>query len=163
MLPHMISEMVKGKSDDITIHADLPGHQINGGSIPADIHATSQRPDIVIINRSKKQICFFELSVSFEKNAESANLRKLGRYRELALDLTNKGWVTSNTPFEVGSRGHINKRNKISISDTMKFFQIKIHKSKLLKDMSKISLLCSFTLFQAHCQPDWQSPPFLHP
>ena len=56
VLSHMLSEMIKGKFNEITIHADLPGHQIKGGSIPAHILATSQRPDIVIINRSKTQI-----------------------------------------------------------------------------------------------------------
>ena len=157
------NEMIKGKPADVTIHADLPGHQINGGSIPADILTTSQRPDIVIINRSQKSISLFELSVSFEKNAEAANLKKIARYQNLAADLRNQGWLTENTPFEIGSRGFINKRNKNSISDTMRRFKIRVQKSRLLKDLSKISLLCSFTLFQAHCQPEWQSPPLLHP
>ena len=56
VLSHMLSEMLKGKSNEITIHADLPGYQIKGGSIPVHILATSERPDIVIINRSKTQI-----------------------------------------------------------------------------------------------------------
>ena len=159
----MVSEMIKGKENNITIYADLPGHQVNGGSIPADILTTAQRPDIVVIDRFKKHITLFELSVSFEKNSELANLRKVSRYRDLASDLEQRGWVTDNTPFEIGSRGYINTRNKSTICDTMKKHTIKIKKSKLLKDLSKISLLCSYTLFQAHCQPDWQSPPLLHP
>ena len=163
VLSHMVSEMVKGKEENITIYADLPDYQINGGSIPADIQTTAQRPDIVVINRIKKHITLFELSVSFEKNSESANLRKISRYRELASDLPQRGWVTDNTPFEIGSRGYINTRNKSTICDTMRKHKTKIKKSKLLKDLSKISLLCSYTLFQAHCQPDWQSPPLLHP
>ena len=75
----MVEEIRKGKWDEITMFADISGHQINGGSIPADIITTSQRPDIVILNRKTKYISLFELSVCFEKNAESANfIRKKG-------------------------------------------------------------------------------------
>ena len=63
----MVGEIKTRKLDEITLFADLPGHQINGGSIPADIVSTSQRPDRVIINRKTKEISLFELSVSFEK------------------------------------------------------------------------------------------------
>ena len=79
------------------------------------------------------------------------------------LDLKTEGWETENIPFEVGSRGLVTKRNKKSISDIFKKWNVKVKKSLLFKDISKISLLCSFALFQAHCQPDWQSPPLLHP
>ena len=63
----MVGEIKTRKLDEITLFADLPGHQINGGSIPADIVSTSQRSDRVIINRKTKEISLFELSVSFEK------------------------------------------------------------------------------------------------
>ena len=36
------------------IYADIPGKSINGGTIPADIIATGQRPDIVHIYKKKK-------------------------------------------------------------------------------------------------------------
>ena len=104
-----------------------------------------------------------ELTVSFEKNIESAHLKKTTRYRDLTSDLKNKGWVAECVAFEIGSRGHISQRNKKSILDTLKNFKIKVQNKKLLQDISKISLLCSFSLFQAHCQPSWQSPPYLHP
>ena len=154
VLSHMVGEMLLGKPNEVTIFADLPGHQINGGSIPADILTTAQRPDIVVINRNSKSISLLELSISFEKNIESANRRKSSLYLNLTEDLRQNGWVTDCVPFEIGSRGYISKRNKKSIFDTLKTHTIKIKKSKLLKDLSKISLLCSFTLFQAHCQPE---------
>ena len=163
VLSHMFSEFDRSKETQTTIYADLPGHQINGGTIPADILTTSQRPDLVLINRTEKKIALLELTISFEKNLESANLKKRLRYENLATDLRERGWETDNVPFEVGSRGLVTKRNKKSISDTTKKFNVKITKSLIYKNISKISLLCSFALFQAHCQPDWQSPPFLHP
>ena len=77
--------MKKRKPDDIQ------GHKINRGTIPADIITTLQRPDIVIINRSKKKIVLFELTVSFEKNADSANLRKSTKYIDLTSDIRSNG------------------------------------------------------------------------
>ena len=66
-LQYMKKVMDKGKPDTVTIYRDIPGHSINGGTIPADILTTLQRPDIVIINRSEKRITLFELTVSFER------------------------------------------------------------------------------------------------
>ena len=99
----MIREINKGKEDETTVYTDIPGHSINGGTLPPDILVTGQRPDIVILNRTEKKIVLFELTVSFEKNAEAANLRKTRRYNDLTHDLIAKGWEAENIPFEVGS------------------------------------------------------------
>ena len=163
ILSYMAKEMNSGRPDDIIIYIDIPGHKINGGTIPADILPTLERPDIVIINRSEKKIVLFELTVSFEKNADAANLRKSTKYIDLVSDIKKIGWHVECIPFEVGSRGHINNRNKNIIFETLKKHKIYVNKKQMLQDLSKISLLCSFSIFQAHCQPAWQSPPFLHP
>ena len=84
----------------------------NGGTIPADIVATSLRPDIVIVNRQEKLIELMELTCSFEKNIDAANLRKHTNYLDLKSDIEAAGWKTSLVPFEVGSRGQITTRNK---------------------------------------------------
>ena len=120
VLKYMKKEMDKGKPESLTIYTDIPGHSINGGTIPADILTTLQRPDIVIINRSERKITLFELTVSFEKNADAAHARKTATYLDLITDLTQRGWSAENVPFEIGSRGHINNRNKISITNVMK-------------------------------------------
>ena len=101
--------------------------------------------------------------MSFEKNIESANIKKTLRYRDLTSDLRSNGWQAECLAFEIGSRGYISQRNKKSICDSLKKYKIKLQNKKLLQDISKISLLCSFSIFQAHCQPSWQSAPYLHP
>ena len=163
ILSYMTKEINKGKKEDTIVYTDIQGHSINGGTLPSDVITTSQRPDIVILNRAEKKIILFELTVSFEKNVEAANLRKYRRYNDLTNDLIEKGWSAENIPFEIGSRGHIDKRNKTSIYNVMKKNNIKIQKKTFIPNISKISLLCSFAIFQAHCQPSWQSPPYLHP
>ena len=135
----------------------------NGGTIPADIVATSLRPDIVLVNRKEKSIEILELTCSFEKNIDSANLRKSTNYLDLKTDIETAGWKTSLLPFEVGSRGQVTARNKKAIIESCKRNQLKMQHIQIMKDMSKISLLCSFAIFQARCQPSWQDPPLLHP
>jgi hypothetical protein len=79
VLYHMTSEINKVKPTEVTIYTDIPGLSINGGTIPADIITTGQRPDIVLINRKEKQIALLELTVIFEKNIDSVNIRKSSR------------------------------------------------------------------------------------
>ena len=159
----MLLEMKKASTQDLTFYADLTDHTFNGGTIPPDIITTKTRPDLVIINRKEKIIELLELSCSFETNTESAHNAKYRKYLTLKTDLEDQGWTVYLTPFEIGSRGHVTNQNKMSIKNTAKRNHLKLNHKKLVCDLSKISLLCSFAIFQAHCEPTWQDPPFLHP
>ena len=134
----MVRQIMKGKDQGLTIYADLPDYQINGGTIPADILTTSQRPDIILINRKDRKISILELTISFEKNINSANLRKGLRYHGLSQDLIERGWETENIPFEIGSRGLVTKRNKKCISEASQKHNIKVKKTQMFKELSKI-------------------------
>ena len=83
------------------MYIDIPGYNINGGTIQGDITTTLERPDIVILNRSEKIITLFELTVSFEKNADAANIRKTTKYVDLCSDIRNNGWNVECIPFEI--------------------------------------------------------------
>ena len=78
-------------SQNLSIYADLPGMIFNGRTIPVDIVATSVRPDIVIVNRTEKFIELMELTYSFEKNIDSANLRKSTNYLDMKTDIEEAG------------------------------------------------------------------------
>ena len=104
-----------------------------------------------------------ELTCSFEKNIDSAHLRKTTNYLDLKTDIEGAGWNINLVPFEVGSRGQITTRNKKLITESCKRNNLKIKHTQIMKEMSKISLLCSFAIFQARCQPSWQDPPLLQP
>ena len=45
-----------------------------------DILTIKTRPDIVLINRTKRRTDLLELSCSFEKNVEKANILKTQKY-----------------------------------------------------------------------------------
>ena len=163
VLSHFSTHLKSNLPEGLEIFADLPNFWLNGSTIPADILCTLQRPDIVIIDRKKKHIELLELTCSFETNIESANLRKTKSYNDLKSDLQSKGWNVALVPFEVGARGLITKRNRESLIQVLKRNAIKLKHTALFRDLAKISLLCSYSIFQAHSVPTWQDPPFLHP
>jgi hypothetical protein len=163
VLSHFITSLKKNAPENLELFADLPNFWLNGGTIPPDILPTGLRPDLVIINRIERKIDLLELTCSYETNLEKANIRKAKNYNDLKTDLEKAGWKVTLVPFEIGSRGLVNKRNRESLTSAMKRNNIKIRHTQLFKELSKISLLCSYSIFQAHCVPSWQDPPFLHP
>ena len=145
------------------MYADISGLDINGGTIPPDVLVTGSRPDLVLLDRGEKKIFLMELSCSFERNIQSANLRKTIRYISLKSDIEAQGYTCILLPFEVGSRGYVSKSNRTNIVNTFGSNKIKANPFKCIKQLSKISLLCSFSIFHAYTQPAWRDPPFLTP
>ena len=76
VLNHLTKAIIKDKPYNIEVLADIPGFDMNGSTIPPDILVTTLRPDLVLINRTEKEIYLLELTCSFEQNAAAANARK---------------------------------------------------------------------------------------
>ena len=161
-----ITNIIKSQTTSSTqIFADIPGHQINGITIPADILVSGgpgSKPDLVLSNRGEKKIALMELTCCLQRNTENAQNRKKLAYTDLQLALIDKGYNVILTPFEVGSSGHITKQNKTQIEMTLKMFNIRIRKN-LFKHLSQISLLATMSVFYAYQVKEWVSPPFLSP
>ena len=117
----------------------------------------------MFVYRETKEIKLFELTCSFESYIDSVNTTKFDKYKDLKTDLEKAGWKTELIPFEIGSRGYISKRNISSISKMAKLVHVKKRHKTLMTELFQVSLLCSFTVFQARSQPTWQEPPYLHP
>ena len=161
VLNHIASTIVQNKPPNLEVFSDIAGQDINGGTIPPDILTTQFRPDLVLLNRQQKTICLLELTCSFERNAEAAFIRKSMKYATLKSDLEDKGFKCFLVPFEVGSRGHIRKSTKSNIFNIFSTMRISANSNHCVKNMSKISLLSSYTIFHAYTQPTWRDPPFL--
>ncbi|XP_071507989.1 uncharacterized protein, partial [Diadema antillarum] len=121
ILQYLVSFIGKVKPDKVICHADLPGHDINGGTVPSDLTPTSERPDIVLVNQSSKSVVIGELTVPFESNIDSAHNRKSEKYASLVLDIENQGYSCELICFEVGSRGLVTKENKRQVTKLFKF------------------------------------------
>jgi hypothetical protein len=153
-----------GKST-VELYCDLDGLQApGGGSIPADVMVQAQRPDLVIVDRSvhgKHRIALVELTCPWDTDAKSAEERKTTRYADLKTALSNEGWDCRLYLIEVGARAHIIKSVKDRLRSLFQAWVPAGYRSsigQMMKDVSKISLVCSFAIFQAHNDPVWFSP-----
>ena len=99
----------ESKPPGIEIYADIEGAKVNGGTLPPEVVITTQRPDLVIVNRNTTPptVLLAELTCPFTRNIEAANKRKRERYEFLVTDIEEAGYKCSNLPFEIGSRGHV--------------------------------------------------------
>ena len=160
ILSFLANELLKSNSNKCAIYADLPGHTITGGTIPPNILPTSQRPDLVLINYDDKSVHIFELTVPFEPNISKAHTRKLERYQTLQTEIIDNGFKCYLNCVEIGSRGLVTGENLRRLRATFKFVGTKLSNSHI-KEMSKISLLCSFTIWNARNEPQWDTAPYL--
>jgi hypothetical protein len=134
-----------------------------GESIPADNMVQAQRPDLVIIDRSvygRFRIALVELTCPWDTDAKRAEERKTTRYADLKEELRNPGWDCSLYLIEVGGRDHIVKSVKDRLRSLFRAWFPAGHRSgigQIIKDVSRISLVCSFTIFQARNDPVWFS------
>ena len=101
------------KPPGIEIYADIEGAKVNGGTLPPEVVITTQRPDLVIVNRNTTPptVLLAELTCPFTRNIEAENKRKRERYEFLVTDIEEAGYKCSNLPFEIGSRGHVTQSN----------------------------------------------------
>jgi hypothetical protein len=143
----------------VELYCDLDGLQVPGGGlIPTDIMVQVQRPDLVILDRSvygRHRISLVELTCPWDTDAKRTKECKTARYADLKTALSNKEWDCSMYLIEVGAWGHILK----SVKDRFRLlFRVWVpagHRSgignisRMMKDVSCISLVCSFAIFQA--------------
>jgi hypothetical protein len=76
VLNHITNTILQNKPDNLEVYSDISGLDINGGTIPPDVLVTQARQDLVLLDRDAKVIYLLELTSSFEKFFEAANLRK---------------------------------------------------------------------------------------
>ena len=81
-------------------------------TIPFELVPTAQRPDLVVLNRTLKQVVIFELTVLWDKNVDNAHEFKMNKYAALVHDLQGIGYVVDLYCFEVSVQGQITKANK---------------------------------------------------
>ena len=92
------------------VHPNMGGQTTpNGGTIPAALTVTLQKPDITVIDVEKGSLQILELTVPFEDNIHSKHSYKANKYAHFATDITT--FSTKITPFEIGVRGFLTKDN----------------------------------------------------
>ena len=152
-------------TDNVKVYYDLEGKGINGGTIPASYVTTSSKPDICIIDvtTTPHTVHLFELTVPFESNVSKANLYKQNQYSSLESDIKDNGFKCVVNCFEIGARGYINTQNKMILGSILKLTKSKINFPKFYQNISKISLLCSYSIYNARNEETWTSPNYIKP
>ena len=109
---------------------------------------TTLRPDIVIIDKQKKQVNIFELTVPGETRIKISHDLKYQKYQHLNSDI---GSHTVNIiPFEIGSQtGYVSHENKDYLKKLHKFCQKSIKLKKFTQNISAVSVLSSYLIFNS--------------
>ena len=154
-----ISDFLSGKlNGGFEIFSDLVGRGSGPNrTIPFDLVPTAQRPDLVILNRFLKQVVVFELTVPWDRNVRNAHQYKVNKYAALVGDLQDAGYVVDLYCFEVSVRGQISKENKARLKSLVHRYTNagRLGLKKLIVNVSKASLLASFSLFCARDETRW--------
>ena len=111
---------------------------------------------MVIYNRHENSIHLVELTVPFETNINKAHDRKHKKYLDLVSDIADNGFICDLTCFGVGSRGLITPENVGYIAKAFSFVGAK-HRKTFLRELSKLALLPSYTIWNARQVPAWSS------
>ena len=167
VLHYMAKYLTQNKKDNLDIYIDIPQFSVCGGTLPPNIITTSQKPDIVIIdnNTTPVTVHLYELTCPFDTNLLTANSYKKDKYSGLKQDIMNNGFTCHLIPFEIGSRGMIQRRVKLILLSMMKSFTtIKPpHNHQHIVNISKVALISSFSIFHARKSAQWNDPPVLSP
>ena len=143
-------------------HTTICFHAPHGGVIPPDILVTNLKPDLFLVNESERVIVLLELTCPWDSNIERSHNYKEEKYAPLIADLS-RNFNVYQFSIEVSVRGQISKGNRARI----KSFAYRCCRGPrmvsgaLLKSCSKLSLLCSYSIFCARKEPSWSSPRLL--
>ena len=158
-----ITNAVRGcLAEGFSVYADLPGFFApHGGTIPPDILVTALRPDIFLVNETSGTIVMVELTCPFDSNIASSHGFKSEKYAPLVADLSRRFKVFY-YPIEISVRGQVSKSNKARIKSFV-YGCVERSSSKrvnkyLIDTCSRVSLLCSYSIFLARKEPTWASP-----
>ena len=147
-------------NEGFSLFSDLAGFQApHGGVIPPHILVTNLKPDLFIVNEFTKVVILFELTCPWDSNIIRSHEYKQERYAALVGDLSRRFRVKY-YPVEISVRGQVSKNNgarlKSFVYDCCGSSR-KVAK-ELIRNCSKISLLCSYSIFLARKEPTWNSP-----
>ena len=143
------------------VYADIQGFTVAGGTIPSHIYVTSQRPDLVVIWESIKQMLMIELTVPFETNTNAAHTRKLDRYKELVAEVRNNGYSVTYHAIEIGARGQINRDNTNRLKWVLRKCSVPLRPNSFFQTISRYAVVSSFVIFNARKESQWKDVEYL--
>ena len=142
------------------VFADLPGFQTEaGGTIPPNIAVQSQKPDLVIISKKKKEISMFELTVPYEHNIHIRHREKTDRYAHFKTDIQN--YKITSEAFEIGARGYISSENKGRLKQIYNMCNKDMKYRKFEETICSMAMDGSQYIYLSRKEKEWHTPAFL--
>ena len=133
-----------------------------GGTIPPSICITNLKPDIVILDNTKKIIHIFELTCpGTAENIEKRHKEKSDKYATFLTDCT--GYKCTVTCFEVSSRGFITTRNHGHLNDLHMFMKKETRRSTFKENISSLAVYGSYQIWLQRTEAAFVAPAFLIP
>ena len=146
-----------------SLYSDLEGFQApHGGVIPPDVLVTRFKPDLFLVDMIAREVVLLELTCPWDTNISRSHDFKQEKYAPLVADLS-RDFKVSHFSIEVSVRGQVSKGNRARL----KAFIYRCCRDPkkttgcLISHCSKISLLCSYSIFYARKEPTWASPQLL--
>ena len=103
----------------------------------------------------------FELTVPSEARIEISNKLKFDKYAHLITDI--KPFEVSLIPFEVGAhQGYITRENKSNLNKLHKFCKKSTKLKTFKNNISAITSISSYYIFNCRNQSDWESSDPIH-
>ena len=130
-------------------------------TIPPECSITNLIPDICLFWKNLRRLVIIELTVPFEFGIEKAHLRKCNKYAPLVNDIKSSGCEVSLIALEIGSRGYISPENITRLKEILKLCNKPINFKQFRDNLSKLSVVSSFSIFHSKNEPTWINPPFL--
>ena len=117
---------------------------------------------MVIINKKEPKVSIFELTVPSEQRIEISNKLKSDKYQHFITDITSH--TVTVTPFEIGSHtGYISTQNKKNLADLHKFCKKDIKLKTFIQNISAVTILSSYYLFNCRNDANWDNPGVIKP
>ena len=119
-----------------------------------------------IVNMFTKEIVIetihlFELTCPSEHNIEQRHTEKSNKYAHFITDVSE--YKCKVDAFEVSSKGFLTTRNHTTLATLHKFINPAIKLQHFKKNISALSLVASYHIFNCKSEPTFVEPPFLLP
>ena len=144
--------------DKFHIFSDIEGYTTNGGgTIPGSILTVNVKPDVVLIDKIKKEIAIIELTCPWEDRLDISRKLKTDKYAPLVADLQfEAGYEVEFLPLEIGVRGIINKDNDGTLKRIIKYCKTGTTFKLLKSNLSKKAICASYYIFLSRDEMEWK-------
>ena len=144
------------------ILVDLVHHARSYRVFPPEFGETSRRPDLLIVDRTRRKLAIVELSVPAEENIGVRHEKKLAKYQSLlrnVIETLGSGWSVELIAIEVGACGLQSTSVSAGFSSLRQLGLLegcdRNSLSQLCSRVSFLALRCSYTIWSSRKVIDW--------